>query len=117
MNWQCVVRLGLVLTFVGWLGDPGVSADKDRPALDASWGPVVDGLTCRLIVGPEFVPGQAVSVSVEVKNVSDKKRFIVPNLNPHIPEYAKAELTGPRGQPIKRTAWGGSGGRGLTGGP
>ena len=49
------------------------------PAADAQppWGKEVDGLAMRLVVSKEAVPGASILMVIEIKNVSDRQRYIV----------------------------------------
>jgi hypothetical protein len=67
----------------------------------APWSKPVDGLACRLIVPPRFVIGEALTVVVEVKNTSTRKRYLVPRLDP-----LAVEIVGPRGKLARRRYYG-----------
>ena len=90
-----VLALGVVSSLV-----PSRSAgDQPKPPVNAgSWGDAVDGMACRLVMQPLYVTGQAISAVIEVKNTSDKKRFLVPRLDPLAIEHLTVELTGPNGK-------------------
>jgi RNA polymerase sigma factor (sigma-70 family) len=65
------------------------------------WGKPVDGLAARLTVRPRYAIGQAITVTVEVKNVSDRKRYLVPRLDPQFPDHLALEITSPSGRKIR----------------
>jgi hypothetical protein len=77
----------------------GESADKD------GWGEPVDGLAGRLVVRPKYVIGQAIAATIEVKNTSDKTRYIVPRLDPQAIEYLTLDIDGPKGK-VAQTSYG-----------
>jgi hypothetical protein len=68
------------------------AADKACP-----WGDAVDGIACRVVVQPRYVIGQAITAFIEVKNVSNKKRYIIRNFDP-IWEYMTLDISGPKGK-------------------
>jgi hypothetical protein len=68
------------------------------PADAGPWGAPVDGIACRLTMKPGYVTGQNISAVIEVKNTSDKKRFLIPGLNPLAIEHLTLEITGPTGK-------------------
>ena len=72
--------------------------DAPAPVEAGPWGETVDGLACRLTMPPRFVIGQAISAVIEVKNTSDKKRFIIPQLYPYHIDILTLEVTGPNGK-------------------
>ena len=76
----------------------GFTQEPRPPVAEARWSTPVDGMTCRLILQPRYVVGQALSAVVEVKNASNKKRYIVPRLNPHAIEYTTIEISGIKGR-------------------
>jgi hypothetical protein len=79
-------------------------AGKEQPAKDARpWGDAVDGIACRLTLQPSYANGQALSAVIEVKNTSDKKRFIVPRLDPVAIEHLTLEIKGPNGS-VRQTS-------------
>jgi hypothetical protein len=98
-------RLVSVLMIVAWLGT--VLPCQLVPAKDEgadSWGKPVDGLTCRLVANGQYVVGQAITLRVEVKNVSAKTRYVVPQLNPRMTDSVGLEILGPKGQKLGQTS-------------
>jgi hypothetical protein len=81
---------------------PGAQEGPKPPtglAADAGpWGAPVDGIACRLTMKPGYAIGQLISAVVEVKNTSDKTRFLVPWLDPRAIEHLTLEITGPTGK-------------------
>lgn len=76
-----------------------VPAFQEQPAKDAqAWGDPVDGIACRLTLKPTYAYGQLLSAVIEIKNTSDKNRFLVPRLEPMAIEYLTVEITGPKGK-------------------
>jgi len=74
--------------------------EKENPI---PWGDPVDGLACRLLMQPRYVLGQAITATIEVKNVSDKKRWYVPRFYPSAVKYVTFDLTGPEGK-VRQTS-------------
>jgi hypothetical protein len=93
------IRLGLA-AWLTLLATFSSAAGQETPksASSGGWGPVVDGLACRLVMQPRYLIGQALSAVVEVKNTSDKTRCIVPRLDPQAIEHLTLEITGPKGK-------------------
>jgi hypothetical protein len=89
-----------ILASVGSL-DPATAADT------APWGKPVDGLACRLVVQSRYVIGEPITAVVEVKNTSDKTRYLVPRLDPQAIEHLAVEILGPTGQKVHQssTSW------------
>jgi hypothetical protein len=77
---------------------PGAQQGPKPPADAGPWGAPVDGIACRLTMKPGYVTGQNISAVIEVKNTSDKKRFLIPGLNPLAIEHLTLEITGPTGK-------------------
>jgi hypothetical protein len=73
-------------------------ARADEPA--GEWGAAVDGLACRLVLEPRYVPGQPITPVVEIKNMSDRKRYIVKTPYPYWVSSRTLGITGPNGKPI-----------------
>jgi RNA polymerase sigma factor (sigma-70 family) len=73
---------------------------------DTPWGEPVDGLACRLVIAPRFATGQAIAAVIEVKNTTDKTRFLVPRLDPHDMKALAVDITGPKGK-VRQMAYGG----------
>jgi hypothetical protein len=70
------------------------------------WSKPVDGIACRLRIDSEVVPGQAIPATIEIKNVSDKPRYLVPMLDPYERDILRMEIKGPNGQSLKLRSWG-----------
>jgi hypothetical protein len=67
------------------------------------WGPEVDGLSCRLVVTPQVVPGQPIRLTIQVRNNSKKTRYVLDYLTPLSPTQGDLNVTGPDGKRIKQT--------------
>jgi hypothetical protein len=65
--------------------------DKGGP-----WGKEVDGLSCRLTMQPRYAIGQPIPAVIEVKNSSDKKRYIFGQLDPRYSEFVSIRIDGPK---------------------
>jgi hypothetical protein len=83
-------------------------APRPEPETGGPWGKAVDGLAARLVARPRYVIGQPLAAVIEVKNTSDRKRYLVPRLDPHDKERLAVQITGPRGE-VRQTAYGGYG--------
>ncbi len=82
-------------------GSAASTAAASGPAVSAdggAWGKPIDGLACRLVVKPRYVVGQVIDAVVEVKNTSDRVRYLVPRLDPFEVDSTTIELTGPKGK-------------------
>jgi RNA polymerase sigma factor (sigma-70 family) len=79
-----------------------------EPDRGGPWGKAVDGMAARLVAQPRYVIGQPIATVIEVKNTSDRKRYLVPRLDPHDKEKLAVEITGPKGK-VRQTAYGGYG--------
>src|SRR5262245_33732223 len=87
-------------------GDPpGRGTRAEHPAPDAAgpWGEAVDGLACRLTVRPRYAIGQPITAVIEVKNTSDRTRYLVPRLDPVAVEHLAVEVVGPGGKKVPQT--------------
>ena len=59
-------------------GTRSVAASQGADAqAEVPWGKEVDGLVCRLIVPKDVLVGEPIPVTIEVKNVSGRKRYFV----------------------------------------
>jgi hypothetical protein len=92
------IRLMIVASLVMAVGTAARPEQPKVPAKESSWGKPVDGLTCRLSVKPTYVIGQTISAVVEIKNTSDKKRYLVPRLDPLAIDHLTVEIDGPKGK-------------------
>lgn len=81
-------------------------AQEDDFPTDGPWGKPVDGLAARLRVRLAYAVGQPITAIVEIKNTSDKKRFLVPRLDPHAKEWLTLDITGPNGGKIAQGHYG-----------
>src|SRR5262249_39367736 len=70
------------------------------------WGTAVDGLACRLTVPAHLTVGQAIPAVIEVKNTSNRKRYIYPQLDPQAIEHLTLDITGPEGRKVPQRAYG-----------
>lgn len=66
------------------------------------FGKEVDGLACRLITPADVAPGQPIRLVVQVRNNSDRLRYICDVFHIEFPEQAALAVTGPDGKPIKQ---------------
>jgi hypothetical protein len=81
------------------IGEEQTTAPPDKKAVGkAAWGDPVDGMACRLIIQPRYVIGQAISAVIEVKNTSDKKRYVALLLDPRSTKHLTVKLSGPKGK-------------------
>src|SRR4051794_7254196 len=87
----CVLALGALQVEAVQASQPAANGEEGRAA---PWGETVDGLACRLVISPHFVIGQMMPAVIEVKNTSDRKRYIVLRLDPQFREHLTVELTG-----------------------
>jgi hypothetical protein len=73
-------------------------------AAETLFGAPASGVACRLLVDTDFIGGQAIPASVEVKNVSDHDVYLAPDhaLNPIYDQHVTLTLTGPDGKPVKQ---------------
>ncbi len=92
-----LLALGVISTVSGRLtqtnAQPGNEAVEKSP-----WGEPVDGMACRLVMQPRYVIGQAITAVIEVKNTSDKKRYLAPMLDPRTTRHLAVEISGPKGK-------------------
>ncbi len=74
-------------------------AQQDKAAENGGpWGKAVDGLACRLTVQPRYTVGQPITAVIEIKNISDKRRYIIRYLDLYHPNYVSLTIDGPKGQ-------------------
>ena len=99
-----MLTLGVIGPVTGWFTPQSVWAEQTiaQPGKEAAekspWGEPVDGLVCRLTMQQRYVVGQAISADIEVKNASNKKRYVIPRLDPYHIENLTLELTWPGGK-------------------
>ncbi|HYV37641.1 MAG TPA: hypothetical protein VE988_18190, partial [Gemmataceae bacterium] len=74
------------------LQQPAKGADKGGP-----WGKAVDGMVCRLTIAPKLTVGQPISAVIEIKNVSDKTRYIIRHLDLETRTFMSLVIKGPNG--------------------
>jgi len=84
---------------------PGTGPIRTGEANKTPWGKTVDGLACRLLVCPEYCVGQPISAVVEVKNLSERTRHVVPLLSIQYKRRAKLTVTAPNGKPLRLSGW------------
>ena len=53
-------------------------------------------MMCRLTMKPQYVIGQPISAVIEIKNVSEKKRFIIRYLEPRHRQFVHIAILGPK---------------------
>ncbi len=111
--WRLAAHLGVLvarLTKQKPVGFPPPEAEPKGsgppPRSEAPWGQAVDGLTCRLVVPAETCVGEAVPVSVEIRNVSKETRYVVSIFDIQFPKHAKLDIAGPDGKALKLSSWG-----------
>jgi hypothetical protein len=75
------------------IAQPGKEEVEKNP-----WSDPVDGMSCRLVIHPRYVTGQAISAVIEVKNTSEKKRYLALKLDPRTTKHLSLEITGPKGK-------------------
>ncbi len=84
---------------------PALAEEKTAP-----WGKDVEGLSCRIVVPAEVVPGQPIRAIIEVRNQSKQMRFLDKRLYPQNTDRAKPlSIRGPDGKPIRQSSestWG-----------
>lgn len=74
--------------------------DADVPWMDRAmdeatpWGEVVDGMACRLLVPRDVCPGQLVSARFQIRNVSDRPRYLIPPGEPSATRYLRLTIEG-----------------------
>jgi len=101
--WACTV---LVLLLVGGIALPQGAAQSTRQAsmqpstkpAGTPWGKTVDGLACRLTVPASTRIGEPITLVVELKNVSGKKRYLLSQTSFYYGDYAQLRVTGPDGK-------------------
>jgi hypothetical protein len=80
-----------------------------RPKADHAggpWGTPVDGLAARLVLQPRYAIGQPLSAVIEVKNTSQRTRYLVPRFDPHAIDFLTLEIVGPNGQKVRQSGSG-----------
>lgn len=68
-------RLVFAVAVLGGVGNTALAAEPARQG-NTAWGEPVDGIACRVVMGADFVIGQPMPAVFELKNVSDKKRYL-----------------------------------------
>ena len=81
---------------------PTEKAEATTPLEAGPWGEPVDGIACRLTMQPRYVIGQAISAVIEVKNTSNKKRYVILYLDPYQIDTLTLDVTGPQGKLAQR---------------
>jgi hypothetical protein len=72
------------------------NAKADEPG--GEWGKPVDGLACRLVLEPRYVVGQPITPVIELKNTSDRTRFIIKHPYPFWLNASTLDISGPNGK-------------------
>jgi hypothetical protein len=73
----CLITMLVVLPAWALLAQAGeTAASKPDANAEVPWSKEVDGLACRIIVPQEGAIGLSVPIIVEIKNVSDRRRYI-----------------------------------------
>jgi RNA polymerase sigma factor (sigma-70 family) len=85
----------------GLAGDDLQAAKAD--AAGGPWGKPVDGLAARLVVRPRYAVGHPITATVEVKNTSDRTRYLAPRLDPQMVDSLTLEVVGPGGKQVRQT--------------
>jgi hypothetical protein len=75
------------------------------------FGTAVGGLACRVIVPADVVHGQAVSLTVQVKNVCDHDLYVLDEFNPLFTSWVSLSVSDPAGRRLSQTS---AAGRGLS---
>jgi len=86
---RCLAAFLVLLAAVG-----GTTAGESG----AEWGKPVDGLACRLVLETRYVVGQPIVPVVEIKNTSDRKRYIVQHPYPFWQNRNTLDVIGPKGK-------------------
>ncbi len=68
-------HLVLAVMLLAW-PNGAARAQPAKADAQAPWGQPRDGIACRVFVQPSYVIGQLITVHVEVKNTSNKKRYL-----------------------------------------
>jgi hypothetical protein len=68
------------------------------------WGKEVDGLACRVIIAPQYTHGQPLRLAVEVRNNSQRPRYLFEVFDPYFRDQAQLRIVGPGG-PLNQTGW------------
>src|SRR5438132_6360441 len=93
-----LVSLAILLPGATWTWCAQQTDQKAKTEDGGAWGKPVDGLVCRLTLQPRYAVGQAISGVIEIKNVSDKKRFIIRHLVPGAIQFLPITIEGPKGK-------------------
>jgi len=89
-------RTIVLLAAVLWAGASG-AAEKETP-----WGKAHDGLQCRFLVRAEFTLGEPIEAVIEVRNASDRQRYVADLFNVQYTRRAKLSVTGPGGKALRQ---------------
>src|SRR5437868_482157 len=93
-----LVSLAILLPWATWTWCAQQTDQKAKTEDGGAWGKPVDGLVCRLTLQPRYAVGQAISGVIEIKNTSNKKRFIIQRLHPAASQYLPWVIDGPNGK-------------------
>ncbi|MCX6867782.1 MAG: hypothetical protein NTV46_16500, partial [Verrucomicrobia bacterium] len=72
--------------------------------MEVPFGEPVDGIALRLIVPAEVCPGQAISLTVQVQNMSQRERYLPDFFNSPASQSAIFEIKGPDGKLLKQSS-------------
>jgi len=92
-------------------GQPPVEVPPLPDEKTVPFGTAVGGLACRVIVPADVVHGQAISLTVQVKNVCDHDLYVLNELNPLFTSWVSLSITGPTGRRLNQSS---AAGRGLS---
>lgn len=67
------------------------------------FGKPVDGIALRLIAPAEVCPGQAINLTVQVKNLSQRERYLPEIFGFASAQHVKLEIKGPNGKLLKQS--------------
>lgn len=86
---------------------PTVTLPPLPEAKSTPWGKEVEGLSCRLIVPAEATHGQPIRATVEIRNDSDRTRYLCNLFHPMYKEFCSLRVTGPDGKALpQRNSYG-----------
>jgi hypothetical protein len=102
--WTCVL--------VVQAQEPAGKPETRPAAADVPWSQPVDGLACRLVVAKDALLNEPLIVVFEIKNVSDRKRFVVEPAKAMTADrflnndYATLSVTDAGGKAMGPAGWG-----------
>ncbi|MCX6877309.1 MAG: hypothetical protein NTW21_26400 [Verrucomicrobia bacterium] len=109
--WLAVTAAGLVV----WISlslagpeaaeaSPGVVLPPLPDEARVPFGEPVDGIALRVIVPAEVCPGQAIPLTVQVKNLSQRERYLSESYHSPDSQFVRIEIKGPDGKPLRQSA-------------